>query len=103
MKITRPCAATRRDGGARSSTVAAIGAWYQEMKNNVAIDAKYSGMPGASSSAVTAQGRVASMPATIVHSRPVGRRVLSRSDSWPPTMMPSSPSREMCRWFCVNA
>ena len=35
VKITSPWAATVSRGGARSSTVAAIGAWYQEMKNSV--------------------------------------------------------------------
>ena len=35
VKITRPCAAALCAGGARSSTLTAIGACYHDMKNSV--------------------------------------------------------------------
>ena len=35
VKMTSPCAETASRGGARSSTLAAIGAWYQDITNRV--------------------------------------------------------------------
>src|SRR5262245_55552036 len=62
VKITSPCAATLRPGGARSSTVAAIGAWYQVMKNSVATTAAYIARPLGSTIDRLAIGIVSVMP-----------------------------------------
>ena len=72
VQMTRPCAATTSSGGARSSTDAAIGPWYQEMKNIVAMPAAYSPAPAGSKMHAHAHGSVIDMPMTIVHRRPDG-------------------------------
>jgi len=91
VKITRPCAATASRGGARSSTVAAIGAWYQEMKNSVATPITSRPRPAGRRIAAVAHGTVSSMPRTIVHMRPAANRAVNRSEMRAPTRMPDSP------------
>ena len=71
--------------------MAAIGAWYQEMKNSVATPATYRPAPAGSSIAIAAHGAVSVIPITIVHSRPVRTRARSRSAIRAPTRIPDSP------------